>query len=97
MPLHKKEYRLNRLTGQFCDDNREQLYRRSIQKGEKGEFSFALSIAAGVFAIFAISDYYLLGLTTEFYLLLAMRGSQRFKATTFTRYLVCTLVYKFSL
>ena len=73
MPLHKKQYRLHRLTGQFCDANREQMYRRSIQQGEKVEFSFALSIAAGVFAIFAISDYYLLGLTTEFYLLLAMR------------------------
>lgn len=61
------------LTGQFCDTNRELLYRRSIQESVRLEFSLTLSVATIACGMFAISDYYLLGLTNEFYLLLTMR------------------------
>ncbi|MEL7967995.1 GGDEF domain-containing protein [Vreelandella neptunia] len=73
MPLQKQQYQVHRLTGQFCDTSRELMYRRSIQESVRFEFSFAVSVAACVFGMFAIADYYLLGLTREFYLLLTMR------------------------
>jgi len=71
--LRKKEYQVHGLTGQFCDASRERMYRRSILEGVSGEFSLAVCVAACVFGMFAIADYYLLGLTREFYLLIAMR------------------------
>lgn len=73
MPLQNNRYQVHWLTGQFSDANQELMYRRSIQESVKLEYSRALSVAALVFGIFAISDYGLLGLTKEFYLLLAMR------------------------
>ncbi|TVU89063.1 GGDEF domain-containing protein [Vreelandella titanicae] len=73
MPLQKQQYQVHGLTGQFCDASRELMYRRSIQESVRLEFSFAVSVAACVFGMFAIADYYLLGLTREFYLLLTMR------------------------
>ena len=73
MPLQKQQYQVHGLTGQFCDASREFMYRRSIQESVRLEFSFAVSVAACVFGMFAIADYYLLGLTREFYLLLTMR------------------------
>ncbi|MFP3342470.1 GGDEF domain-containing protein [Halomonas sp. SIMBA_159] len=73
MLLQKKQYQVHGLTGQFCDANCEQRYRRSIQESVRGEFSLAVSVAASVFGMFAIADYYLLGLTKAFYLLLTMR------------------------
>ncbi|SNY95881.1 GGDEF domain-containing protein [Halomonas sp. hl-4] len=73
MSLQEKRYQLHWLTGQFCDVGSELMYRRSILESVRFEYSLALSIAALVFGMFAISDYYLLGLTREFYLLLAMR------------------------
>ncbi|WP_251048282.1 GGDEF domain-containing protein [Halomonas sp. ISL-56] len=49
------------------------MYRRTIQESLRLEFSLAVSVAACVFGMFVIADYYLLGLTREFYLLLTMR------------------------
>ena len=63
MLLRKKEYQVHGLTGQFCDASRERMYRRSILEGVSGEFSLAVCVAACVFGMFAIADYYLLGLT----------------------------------
>ncbi|OJA04250.1 GGDEF domain-containing protein [Halomonas sp. QHL1] len=73
MPLQKQQYQVHGLIGQFCDAGRELIYRRYIQESVKLEFSLAVSVAACVFGMFAISDFYLLGLTSEFYLLLTMR------------------------
>ena len=73
MPLQKQQYQVHWLTGQFCDTSSESMYRQSIQESVRLEFSRALSVATLVFGMFAISDYYLLGLTREFYLLLTMR------------------------
>ncbi|WP_404374561.1 diguanylate cyclase [Vreelandella aquamarina] len=73
MPLRKAQYQVHWLTGQFCDQRSESMYRRAIQEDVKLQFSLSLSVAACIFGMFAISDYYLLGLTNEFYLLLAMR------------------------
>ncbi|WP_346795582.1 diguanylate cyclase [Halomonas sp. Bachu 37] len=49
------------------------MYRRSIKSRVRLESCLAVSVAALVFGMFAISDYYLLGSTRELYLLLAMR------------------------
>ncbi|MCG7588951.1 MULTISPECIES: hypothetical protein [unclassified Halomonas] len=73
MPLQKKQDVVHGLTGQFCDARREQRYRWSIQERVRSEFRLAVSVAAGVFGMFAIADYYLLGLTRAFYTLLALR------------------------
>lgn len=73
MSLQKKRYQVHWLTGQFCDASSESMYRRSTLESGGLEYSLALSVAALVFGMFAISDYYLLGLTREFYLLLTMR------------------------
>jgi diguanylate cyclase (GGDEF)-like protein len=73
LSLQKQQYQVHWLTGQFCDANSELMYRRSIQESVRLEFSLALSVATLVFGMFAISDYYLLGLSRELYLLLTMR------------------------
>lgn len=73
MPLQKKRSQVHWLTGQFCDAGSESMYRKSIQESVRLEFSLSLSVATLVFGMFAISDYYLLGLTRKFYLLLTMR------------------------
>ncbi|OZT74731.1 GGDEF domain-containing protein [Vreelandella boliviensis LC1] len=73
MPLREKKYQVHGLTGQFCDASSELMYRRTIQESVRLEFSLAVSVAACVFGMFVISDYYLLGLTRSFYLLLTMR------------------------
>ncbi len=62
----KKHDVVHGLTGQFCDARREQRYCWSIQERVRSEFSLAVSVAAGVFGMFAIADYYLLGLTRAF-------------------------------
>ncbi|QNI04767.1 GGDEF domain-containing protein [Halomonas sp. SH5A2] len=49
------------------------MYRRSIESRVRFESCLYLTVAALIFGMFAISDYYLLGITREFYLLLAMR------------------------
>lgn len=73
MPLRRKQYQVDWLTGQFCDTSTELRYRHSIQECVRSEFSLSLSVAACIFGMFGISDYYLLGLSSEFYLLLTMR------------------------
>ncbi|WP_404463158.1 GGDEF domain-containing protein [Vreelandella aquamarina] len=74
MLLQKKQYRVHGLTGQFCDASRELMYRRSIQERVREEFSLAVCVAACVHGMFAIADYYMLGLTREFYFLIATRA-----------------------
>ncbi len=64
---------LNWLTGQFRQPSREAMYRRDIDSRVRLETCLALSVAALVFGMFAISDYYYTGVSTELYLLLAMR------------------------
>lgn len=73
MALQKQQNQVHWLTGQFCDAYQELGYRQSIHQSVRAEFSLAVNVAAFVFGMFAIADYYLLGLSREFYLLLAMR------------------------
>ncbi|MGM0834156.1 GGDEF domain-containing protein [Halomonas qaidamensis] len=61
------------LTGQFCEDSKEVTYRRSITSRVQFEACLSLIVAACIFGMFSISDYSLLGLTKEYYLLVAMR------------------------
>ncbi len=49
------------------------MYRRSIKTRVRFESRLALILVSFIFGMFAISDYYLLGLTREFYWLIAMR------------------------
>ncbi|MDI5921346.1 GGDEF domain-containing protein [Halomonas sp. LR5S13] len=65
--------RLSRLTGQFLEPGREALYRQDIAPRVRLESGLALCVAALVFGMFAISDYHYTGVSTELYLLLAMR------------------------
>ncbi|APX95059.1 hypothetical protein BWR19_15400 [Halomonas sp. 1513] len=69
----KTQYRVHWLTGQFCEDSKESMYRRSIDDRVRYETCLSLILAALVFGMFAITDYYLLGLTREYYLLVTMR------------------------
>lgn len=61
------------LTGQFRSRSNELKYRDSIEQSVRFESRLALILVAVVFAMFGITDYNLLGLTHEYYLLLAMR------------------------
>ncbi|MDR5906985.1 GGDEF domain-containing protein [Franzmannia qiaohouensis] len=49
------------------------MYRNSINERVRYETCLSLMLAAAVFGTFAITDYYLLGLTREYYLLVTMR------------------------
>lgn len=73
MSQHYKHNDIHWLTGQFCDASNESKYRDSIEPRVRFESRLALIVASVVFAMFGISDYNLLGLTPEYYLLLAMR------------------------
>ncbi len=73
MSLLKKQYNVHWLTGQFCEDSSESMYRRSIKTRVRFESSLSLIVAAVIFGMFAITDYSLLGLTREYYLLITMR------------------------
>lgn len=73
MSQHHKHNDIHWLTGQFSDANNEAKYRDSIEERVRLESRLALIVASAVFAMFGISDYNLLGLTREYYLLLAMR------------------------
>lgn len=66
-------HRLNRLTGQFLEPDREAMYRRDNAFRVRLESSLALIVAALVFGMFAICDYHYIGASTELTLLLAMR------------------------
>lgn len=61
------------LTGQFRSNSNELQYRDSIEKSVRFESRFALIVVAVLFGLFGITDYNLLGLTSEYYLLLTMR------------------------
>ncbi|MGM0692681.1 MAG: GGDEF domain-containing protein [Pseudomonadota bacterium] len=73
MSSPRTRYALHWLTGQFHDPGREAVYRRDIAPGVRRESGLALSVAALVFGMFALSDYHYTGVGTELYLLLAMR------------------------
>lgn len=70
----KQQYRVHEWTGQFCDAMLEQDYRRTMMEGARHTFSLAVSVAALVFAMFAISDYFLLGPGERFQRIMAMRA-----------------------
>ena len=67
------KYGLHWLTGQFCDIDRESVYRQSMQSRMRLETPVSLAIATLIFGMFAIADYQILGLTRAYYLLVAMR------------------------
>jgi len=69
-----KEYALHWLTGQFHEPGKEAMYRRDIEPRVRLESCLTLSVAALIFGMFAISDYFYIGLSTELYLLLGMRA-----------------------
>ncbi|WP_404398263.1 GGDEF domain-containing protein [Idiomarina loihiensis] len=73
MSQQQKQYDIHWLTGQFFDPGKESRYRNSIKARVRFESRLALLLASVVFAMFGITDYNLLGLTREFYLLLTMR------------------------
>ena len=64
---------LSRLTGQFHEPQVEAMYRRDIAPRVRLESGLSICVAALVFGMFAISDYHYTGVSTELYLLLAMR------------------------
>lgn len=68
------KYPLHRLTGQLHEPNREAMYRRDIEPRVRRETCLTLIVAALVFGMFAISDYFYIGVSTELYLLLTMRA-----------------------
>lgn len=69
----KTQYPVHWLTGQLCEDSRETMYRQSIKTRIRLETSVSLIVSSLIFGMFAIADYYLLGLSREYYLLLTMR------------------------
>lgn len=73
MSVQKKQYDIHWLTGQFRDLSEELKYRNSVEKNLRFESRLALILVALVFAMFGITDYNLLGLSREYYLLLSMR------------------------
>jgi len=66
---------LNTYTGEFDDKALEQRYQQSVQAQTKQQLRISLSVVAGLFFVFGIIDYYMLGLSTNFYLLMAMRAT----------------------
>lgn len=73
MSEQKNNNDIHWLTGQFRNWSDELKYRGSIEKRVRLETRLALIVVAVIFALFGITDYNLLGLTREYYLLLAMR------------------------
>lgn len=73
MPTPGTTHHLQRLTGQFHEQSREALYRRSIEPRVRKDTGLALCVASLIFGMFAISDYFYTGLTREFFLLSTMR------------------------
>lgn len=69
----QKSNHIHWLTGQFYDNSNELKYRKSIEKRVRFESRLGFILVAVIFAMFGITDYNLLGLTGEYYLLLAMR------------------------
>jgi diguanylate cyclase (GGDEF)-like protein len=74
LPKIKKPSQVHWRTGQFCEHGREWLYRRAITPRVRLESRLALVLVAAIFSMFAISDYYYLGPTREFELLVTLRA-----------------------
>ncbi|ACV25531.1 GGDEF domain-containing protein [Kangiella koreensis] len=73
MSQQKTRNEIHWLTGQFRDRSNESKYRDYIEKSVRFESRFALIVVAVIFGMFGITDYNLLGLTRDYYLLLTMR------------------------
>lgn len=73
MLSQQKQYDIHWLTGQFRDQSKESEYRRAIEPGVRSDSRLALLLVSVVFAMFGITDYNLLGTTTDYYWLLSMR------------------------
>ena len=73
MSLKQKQCDIHWLTGQFKEIQQELSYRESIQLRVRRESRLALVLVSFIFAMFAITDYNLLGDSTEFYILISMR------------------------
>lgn len=69
----KTKYCVNWLTGQFFEYRMESMYRRVIKSRARFETRLSLILVSCVFGMFAITDYHLLGLNKEYYLLITMR------------------------
>jgi len=69
----QKQDDIHWLTGQFCSQSKESNYRNSIETSVRSDSRLALIVVSVVFAMFGVTDYNLLGLTHEYYLLLTMR------------------------
>ncbi|MDN7129954.1 diguanylate cyclase [Pseudidiomarina sp. 1APR75-15] len=74
MSSAQKQFDLHWLTGQFRDPDKESDYRSSIKTRVRHESRLAWVLIAIVFGMFTITDYSLLGLTGEYYLLASMRA-----------------------
>ncbi|MDV6317264.1 diguanylate cyclase [Idiomarina sp. HP20-50] len=73
MSQQQKQDDIHWLTGQFFDQRKELRYRQSIEPNVRSDSRLALLLVSVIFAMFGITDYNLLGLTHEYYLLLTMR------------------------
>ncbi|GEM_PF-6840482 len=65
MSLKQKQCDIHWLTGQFKEIQQELSYRESIQLRVRRESRLALVLVSFIFAMFAITDYNLLGDSTE--------------------------------
>jgi len=68
------KHQLHWLTGQFHEPDKEAMYRRESEPRVRAESCLTLSVAALIFGMFAISDYYYIGPGTALYLLLVVRA-----------------------
>ncbi|OLO13231.1 hypothetical protein BTW10_00175 [Chromohalobacter japonicus] len=67
------QHHVHWLTGQFSEFSRESMYRKSIKTNVRFESCLSLILVSLVFGMFAITDYHLLGVSREYYLLITMR------------------------
>lgn len=73
MSSRNTKYAVHWLTGQFCEYRMESMYRSLIKTRARFESRLSLILVSLIFGMFAITDYNLLGLTREYYLLITMR------------------------
>lgn len=69
----RRRYQIHWLTGQFNERGEESSYRSYINKRVRLESRLALILVSLVFGMFAITDYNLLGASSDYYLLATMR------------------------
>jgi len=69
----KTQHHVHWWTGQFSECSFESMYRKSIKTRGRFESFLSLILVSLVFGMFAITDYHLLGLSREYYLLITMR------------------------